>query len=302
MIARAGRSSAMGHCRVRRVFITIKVRAGHKDASQTINTTAVCAYSKDPKPKYGGPAYAEQLEKKIVRLKFALQTIAPEIDLGQVLEMDMSSPSEEVSQKLLNATKQIPTTASPPSNPPVKASSIEVQELLDTMIEATGRLDIDGKGGCDYLGDFAGLSFLDRISRHCSQLINPDERNEMSLKIFSLQEFGSQMSGLRLSQAEQIKSNLLPSKTVARRLTKVALRDACCLLHFVHQPSFDCSLDRIYETLPETYTMEDQGFLALLYLTLALGELYSKDTLQVGSSTNEIDKMKGCVSFILFLG
>lgn len=230
-----------------------------------------------------------------MRLKFALQTLAPEIDLDQVLKIDMSNPLEEeiAKKKLFRAMNQARSASRPSSNRHAKASSLEEQELLDTMIEATGRLDIDSKGGCDYLGDFAGLSFLDRISRRCSQLINPDARNEMSLKIFPLQAFNSPCSGLGRPRPEQIITNLLPSKTVARGLTKVALRDACCLLQFIHQPSFERSLDRIYEALPENYTTEDQRFLALVYLTLALGELYSKSPPQLGPSTSDGNKMKG---------
>ncbi len=236
-----------------------------------------------------------------MRLKFALQTIAPDVNLDQVLEMDMSSPSEEVVKKMFNVTKEVRGPSWPSSSRYARTSSLEEQELLDTMIEATGRLDIDSKGGCDYLGDFAGLSFLDRISRRCSQLINPGARNEMSLKIFTLEGFSSPRPGLGLPSSGQMSTNLLPSKMVARRLTKVALRDACCLLHFVHEPSFARSLDRIYETLPENYTTEDQGFLALLYLTLALGELYSKGPPQLGPSAGEIDKMKGFATPFYFV-
>jgi hypothetical protein len=270
-------------------------------AQEIIDQTIVCTYSREAKPRYGGPQHAEKLEQNIARLKFALQTIAPEIDIAQILKMDLSNPSEEAVQKLLNATKQADGSSWPPSSKYSETSSLEEQELLDTMIEVTGRLDIDGKGGCDYLGDFAGLSFLDRISRRCSQLINPDARNEFSSEILLLQVFRCPGPSLGLPMAGQASLSLLPTKATSRRLTEIALRDACCLLNFVHQPSFNKSLDRIYDTAPENYTTEDQQFLALLYLTLALGELFSKGRPQSRPSTGDIDKMKGFLSFLSLL-
>jgi hypothetical protein len=163
------------------------------------------------------------------------------------------------------------------------------------MIEATGRIDIDGRGRCDYLGDFAGLAFLNRISERCSELLDRDPKNGIFSNLFAPQARAPPDLGMGLLPLGPTRTDLLPSKGTARLLTNVALQDACCLMRFVHQPSFDKSLDRIYDVPPETYTPQDEAFLPLLYLTLALGQLYSRQPAGETVSTNEINNMKGLV-------
>jgi hypothetical protein len=164
------------------------------------------------------------------------------------------------------------------------------------MIEATGRLDIDGRGGCDYYGDFAGLAFLDQISRRCTQLLNPNLESEISSQLFPPRAFTLLSSGLGSVMAATLKKTPLPPKTVALRLTDIALGDACCLLKFVHQPSFISRLHRIYDIPLENYLTEDGGFLPLLYMALAVGELYSKDPPLQVTPVGEDDSIKGYVS------
>lgn len=68
-------------------------------------------------------------------------------------------------------------------------------------------------------------------------------------------------------------------------------------MRFVHQPNFDKSLDRIYDVSPESYTPQDEAFLPLLYLTLALGQLYSREPAgETAPSIKEMNNMQGFVS------
>ena len=53
--------------------------------------------------------------------------------------------------------------------------------------------------------------------------------------------------------------------------------DACALIPCVHQPSFYQSLDRIYDLSTDEYSTQDQRFLPLLYVVIALGCLFAKD-------------------------
>lgn len=69
----------------------------------------------------------------------------------------------------------------------------------------------------------------------------------------------------------------LPSRATARRLCHNAIYDACCLMRFVHEPSFFALFDRIYDTPPEQFGNEENAFLPLLYIVMAVGCLFSDD-------------------------
>lgn len=161
------------------------------------------------------------------------------------------------------------------------------------MIQATGRLEIDGMGRCEYQGDFSGLAFLDRISERCCQLLNRDAEKEISSKLFPPR--GYSPSNVEPETPKESSKNVeLPPKSVASYLMTIAIGDACCLLRFVHKPSFDKRLDRIYEIDPDHYSREDKDFMSLLHVTLALGELYAGKPTEEGSpASSEVDKAKG---------
>lgn len=67
----------------------------------------------------------------------------------------------------------------------------------------------------------------------------------------------------------------LPSRDIARSLCQSALEDGCCLIRFVHEPSFYSMLDRVYDTHPYDYTRKDKSFLCLLFLVMSVGCLFS---------------------------
>lgn len=66
----------------------------------------------------------------------------------------------------------------------------------------------------------------------------------------------------------------LPSKEVARKLCENSLDLACSLLRFVHQPSFYEMFDNIYDTPVENFGNDENQFLPLLYVVLALGCMF----------------------------
>lgn len=85
----------------------------------------------------------------------------------------------------------------------------------------------------------------------------------------------------------------LPPVTVARRLCHNALDDACSLMRFVHEPSFFASLEGIYDKSPDQYTNDENSFLPLLYIVMAIGCLFSDDgigTLDVDGYESAIDQ------------
>lgn len=175
-------------------------------------------------------------------------------------------------------------------------TDVKTEDLLDTMIEVTGHLNIDGRGHCDFHGDFGGLSFLRRIGERCNQLLGTDSRLlRMSSELPLPQASGLARSLLSKTGKGRTTTTLLPTRTVALRLTKIALDDACCLLKFIHQPSFDALLHRVYDIEAENYTSEEENFLPLLYMTLAIGELFSPRNKDQQSHDGAADQLPGLV-------
>lgn len=227
--------------------------------------------------------YAEELERRNERLQQALMHFAPGLDIKALMSSGLepySLPAPDPS--LLITPNPSPINGSPPA---------KQNELVDTMIEATDRLAIDGRGRCDYLGDFAGLAFLDRISERCCQLLNRNMEKDISSKLFPSQDLSPLCLERHLLATSRTK--LLPPKTVATYLTGIAIGDACCLLRFIHQPTFEDQLDRIYDLSPEQYNPEDEAFLGLLYTTLAIGEIFAGKSPGVNEAPENADEPKG---------
>ena len=67
----------------------------------------------------------------------------------------------------------------------------------------------------------------------------------------------------------------LPSRKVADKLITSALDDACALESFIHRPTFDRLLTRVYATNPLEFSSEERSFVPLLYAILALGCLFT---------------------------
>jgi hypothetical protein len=92
----------------------------------------------------------------------------------------------------------------------------------------------------------------------------------------------------------------LPSKEVALHLCDNALNLACSLLCFVHQPSFYRMVDKIYDIPVESYGNEENQFLPLLYVVLALGCLFNLEGNDPPTYKSGIDH--GCVTLpLLFI-
>ena len=182
-----------------------------------------------------------------------------------------------------------------PANGIVEISvSSNIDESLETMFEATERLDIDDKGHCQYHGDFAGLAFLHQIGERCSHLLNANStKAEAFLNLPLRHAFASE--DLSWKGARQNSRNLcpLPPQTTAQRLTKLAFNRASCLLTFIHLPVFDQLLDRVYSANPGDFTRAEETFLPLLYAAMAIGEMFSGPSQKEGAPATSIEQMKG---------
>jgi hypothetical protein len=264
------------------------------------NTIKECTYGFYRKTRYKGPMYVEELEEKLgksrdesQRLKSLLAIAFPGICV------DDRDAMEALRIRLLEGN---PSGIKGKLAPAPNKGSINigsdgppgVEELLETMTEATGRLDVDGQGRCEYHGDFAGLAFLHQIGKRCSQLLHPDSNKAKGFSHLPLsQAFASESSSMCVSMPDSKTMFQLPSRAMAEYLTKIAFNDASCLMTFIHVPSFNIALDRIYSLNPGDYTRLDEIFLPLLYASLALGELFLGGLNSQGPSMATSSKTKG---------
>jgi hypothetical protein len=62
-------------------------------------------------------------------------------------------------------------------------------------------------------------------------------------------------------------------------------------MRFVHEPSFFASLERIYDTPPEQFSNDENSFLPLLYIVVAVGCLFSDD----GAGTLDLSGYEGAI-------
>jgi hypothetical protein len=166
-------------------------------------------------------------------------------------------------------------------------------------VEATGRLDLDDQGHVDYHGHSSGFAFLQRLREQFGTALGPENVNMSTLLEFrrapTQSIFDSPKSGSGNSPMESGLPNTadLPSREIANLLVQHGIEDACCLMRFVHKPTFLDMVDRIYDTPAESYGDEENKFLPCLYSCFAVGTLYVRseqnnpDSIDYESSINE---------------
>ena len=161
-----------------------------------------------------------------------------------------------------------------------QASAEPLDSHLESMVKATGQLDLDEEGNWDYHGHSSGLSFMRRMQQQFGDIIASPSASSPFVKYRPMSQVFDSPSSTHQSPADS--SNTLPSgtdlppKKEARILCDNALIDAGALLRVVHIPTFYKSMDRVYELSSENYGNAENTFLPLLYAVLALGTLFSK--------------------------
>jgi hypothetical protein len=208
-----------------------------------------------------------------------LKSVLPDVDVDSpTFDEDVSPQSREKAKA--NLQPPIGTSVGPNKSPSGKK---EPDSLLEPMVEATGRLDLDDQGNWDFHGHSSGIAFLARMKEQFGDLIETGFGQNTLLRLKPIPQllYDSPRSvGDSPLDSELADTSTLPTKEVARQLTANALDDACSLMRFIHRPSFEEMLDRIYDIDPQRYTNEEHKFLPLLYIVLALGCLFSKCELQ----------------------
>lgn len=151
--------------------------------------------------------------------------------------------------------------------------------LLESMVEAAGRLEIDEAGHMDFHGHSSGIAFLAHINSQFGNLLGGDatELKKMRSTAFPAVFDSPGSSASSSPDAGSQMTALLPSKEIAKVLIDTCLDDACVLMRFVHRPSFNSMMDRVYDMDPGTFGETETSFLPLLYLSLAVGCLFVND-------------------------
>lgn len=152
---------------------------------------------------------------------------------------------------------------------------------LESMVKATGQLDLDEDGNWDYHGHSSGLSFMRRLQQQFGDIIaSPASGSSPFVKYRPMSQVFDSPTSAHQSPADSTNvfpaGTDLPPKKEAKVLCDSAIVDAGALMRVVHIPTFYKSMDRIYETSPENYGHAENTFLPLLYAVLALGTLFSK--------------------------
>lgn len=236
------------------------------------------------------PQYIEALETRLQRAETLLRTVFPNIDL--------KDPNPDVSLKQQPSRAAVAQDASAGTLPSEASKASDQGAQLRSMIESTGQLDIDECGNLDFHGGSSAAVFIRRMREQFGDLLGNDQGGPYLPKLPLPRSVGPIHDSPRSSIESPLESTMsntvdLPSRETARILCHNALNCACALLRFVHQPSFYKMFDRIYDVPPENFGDEENRFLPLLYVVLALGCMFNQTSTndsQVApykSSTNE---------------
>ncbi|KAJ5541464.1 hypothetical protein N7494_006540 [Penicillium frequentans] len=232
------------------------------------------------------PQYVEALEARMHKAEALLRSILPDINLDDP-QLDVKATEK----RLVAAQKAKQPTGSsapkPPAGPVEPTPEGGDESLLETMVDNSGCLDRDDQGHWDYHGHTSGIIFVRRLRKQLGAADLPITRaHSITQSLESPKSVSDSPQDSALPPTHD-----LPPRVVARRLCHNALDDACSLMRFVHEPSFYASLERIYDKSPEQYTNEENSFLPLLFIVMAVGCLFSDD----GVGTLDVAGYEGAI-------
>ncbi|KAI9738136.1 MAG: hypothetical protein M1818_005565 [Claussenomyces sp. TS43310] len=260
------------------------------DASRSrIDAVPECTYDQPSNRKRNpAPQYIEALEIRLQRAEALLRSYSPHIDLNDpnldhlVQSQQGNGNAEAAGGGIASQTEVKPTHMH-------DAGTKEAQ--LRSMIESTGQLDVDEEGHLDFHGGSSGVVFLKRLRQELGGLLGSggDVRTPFLPRPIppTARPLDSPKSTYGSPNDAGLPNTMdLPSRQIAHVRCVNALAGACALLRFIHQPTFYAMVDRIYDTPAEEYGNEENRFLPLLYVVLALGCMFSDDsqTPQLGNN------------------
>lgn len=235
-----------------------------------------CSYDNSRPKKLLNTAYIVSLERMIDRLKEIIG-IPIEVEVTpELLEKYENCPTPAPDATRPVRTRPSQHAATQTSGPDAPQSPMS-RNLLESMVEATGRLSIDESGNYDYSGNCAGLTLVQRIRERCDVLLDPKAGSRSRLtKQSNSQPVTPPARFPSLPHRQPEKMSALPTWDAAVQYINVALEEACPLFSFIHRPSFDSRLHVFYAARNAGLdpNLEDVRFEALLNSLFALGELF----------------------------
>ena len=154
----------------------------------------------------------------------------------------------------------------------------ETDSMLESMVQSTGSLDLDDRGYWDFHGHSSGMIFFRRLREQFGDLMGSAEgHSTIFQQTKSLTQVFDSPKSVADSPANTFPEVDLPSKDCGFELCASALDDGCALMRFVHKPTFYAMLELIYSTPIEQYGNDENKYLPLVYATLAVGFLFTKN-------------------------
>ena len=242
------------------------------------------------------PQYIEAIEIRLHRAEALLKTVLPHVDLNDS-KYDVEPvqvPFEEHKSESGNDGRILKPTVR--SN---NSGEVEKDSMLESMVKNTGSLDLDDRGFWDFHGHSSGLVFLRRMREQFGDMMGETEaQGTPFVKPRSSARTSFVFDSPSSAGDSPMESNVpnthdLPSKTCARELSEATLTEACAIFRFIHQPTFWVQFNNIYETPPDRYGNDENRFLPLLYMVLAVGCLFAQheqSKLKHGGYENAIDQ------------
>ncbi|KAJ5818461.1 hypothetical protein N7474_004052 [Penicillium riverlandense] len=237
------------------------------------------------------PQYVEALETRLHKAEALLRAVLPDVNLDDP-QLDVHATKQSLAATKKETPGAVTKPSAPAPGPSEPAPEGGEEGLLETMVGNSGLLDRDDQGHWDYHGHTSGIIFVRRLRKQLGATDAPGPMSRASPMRAKMLE-----SPKSVSESPQDSTlpptHDLPSRATARRLCHNAIDDACCLMRFVHEPSFFAYFDRIYDTPPEQFGNEENAFLPLLYIVMAVGCLFSDDgagTLDLAGYESAIDQ------------
>ena len=248
MSVECGKFAATEGCPVSRAKIPKEVREDDPipvPGRASIHARTGCAFTSTRAQKISGSARTKILEG---RLRQAQELL---------LEFHAGNPSEDVIAKIDGIFH------SPPGSPSSRSQ-------LESMMDGTGRL-APVRESMQYYGGGSCFAFLLQtlhlFGQDSSGLGNPNNADFIDA-ISRL--FDAPLPG---EQALATEVELLPPRRTASELLQAVFGQTYQLLHFVHEPTFQQQVDRIYDIDCMIFEDTDHAFLPLFYSVAALGYL-----------------------------
>ncbi|KAF3928863.1 hypothetical protein ABW20_dc0104604 [Dactylellina cionopaga] len=233
------------------------------------------------------PQYIEALEGRLQRLDSFFKLVLPNVDLDQPNFEAETLP--KLQQALKKATGKDTTSSSSATVGLPHANDQEA--LLETMVEATGRLDLDESGRFDFHGHSSGFTYLTKLREQFGDLLGPEVGTNALLRLRPFRPLPQQVRSNTGSPSSNYVSDTvpLPSREVAKELITSCLAEALLLFRFIHHPTFDNLVNRLYSRDFDDYGNEEHSFLPVFYLVLAVGCLFTRKAEKLGIS-NVLDE------------